>query len=72
MKNKRGTKTSAESTMLLPLSDCVKTTTSFSKMNHAVQPHFGDNGTGFCPRTMYCYTFLFNPDVETGMAFPGS
>lgn len=45
-----------------------------AQMNHAVRPHAGDNGAGFCPRTgeTILPPFLFNPDVETGDARPGS
>lgn len=44
----------AKKYLLLSPCVCVKPVTSLSQMNHAVQPHSGDNstvGTGFCPRT---------------------
>lgn len=51
-----------------------KTCDLMAQMNHAVRPHAGDNGAGFCPRTgeTILPPFLFNPDVETGDARPGS
>lgn len=74
VKNKRGTKTLGRKYQAVTL-ECLRkdydfvfqdesccTTTLWGQRRRFLPKNHGD----------YCYTFLFNPDVETGMAFPGS